>query len=105
VIENEPRCVLDVCRNPPRLVHCLICHKPQTKIEHHLKNSCLRDADDGCIQEEVSRAKVSQEKWTREGRIVHLSEVKKLVREDPSCDSLADYFRAKGFLIKEEHDR
>ncbi len=72
MIENEPRCVLDVCRNPPRLVHCLICHKPQTKIEHHLKNSCLRDADDGCIQEEVSRAKVSQEKWTREGRIVHL---------------------------------
>ncbi len=25
---------------------------------------------------------MSQEKWTREGRIVHLSEVKKLVRED-----------------------
>lgn len=66
---------------------------------------CLRDAEDGCIQEEVSRVKESQEKWTREGRIIIFSEVRKLVREDPSCDSLAEYFQAKGFLIKEEHDR
>lgn len=35
---------------------------------------------------------------------MNLSEVRKLVREDPSCDSLAEYFQAKGFLIKEEHD-
>ncbi len=82
-----------------------MCHMPQTKIEHHLRNTCLRDAEDGCIQEEVSRAKESQEKWTREGRIMNLSEVRKLVKEDPSCDSLAEYFQAKGFLIKEEHDR
>ncbi|XP_016348542.1 uncharacterized protein LOC107693605 [Sinocyclocheilus anshuiensis] len=93
-----------VCRNPSKLVHCLICHKPQTKIEHHLSNMCLRDAEDGCIQQEVSRAKESQEMWTREGRIMNISEVKKLVREDPSCDSLAEYFRSKGFLIKEERD-
>lgn len=66
---------------------------------------CLRDAEDGGIQEEVSRAKESQEKWTREGRIIICSEVRKLVSEDPSCDSLAEYFQAKGFLIKEEHDR
>ncbi|KTF95408.1 hypothetical protein cypCar_00037723 [Cyprinus carpio] len=65
---------------------------------------CLRDAEDGCIQQEVLSAKESQEKWKREGRIMNLSEVKKLVREDPSCDSLAEYFRSKGFLIKEERD-
>lgn len=74
-------------------------------MEQHLKNMCLRDAKDGCIQEEVSRAKESQEKWTREGRIIIFSEVRKLVREDPSCDSLAEYFQAKGFLVIEEHDR
>lgn len=92
-------------RNPCSVVHCLICLKPQIKIDHHLRNSCLRDAEEGRIQEEVLRAKESQEKWAREGRIMNFSQVRKLVREDPSCDSLAKYFHSKGFLIQEGHDR
>ncbi|XP_016107798.1 uncharacterized protein [Sinocyclocheilus grahami] len=75
------------------------------KIRNHVKkNSCLRDAVDGRIQEEVLRAKESQEKWAREGRVMNFSQVRKLVREDPSCDCLAEYFHSKGFLIQEGHD-
>ncbi|ROL54491.1 hypothetical protein DPX16_23332 [Anabarilius grahami] len=51
------------------------------------------------------RAKESQEKWAREGRIMNLSQVRKSVREDQSCDSLAEYFSSKVFLIQERHDR
>lgn len=91
-----------VCRNPSnRLVYCLLCCKPQTKIAQHLKTSCLKDADDQFIEEEVLRAKQSQRNWAREGRVLNISEVREIVKEDPSCDSLADYFKTKGFFIKE----
>ncbi|KTF71129.1 hypothetical protein cypCar_00047372 [Cyprinus carpio] len=43
-------------------------------MNHHLTNSCLGDAEDGRIQEEVLRAKESQEKWAREGRVKNFSQ-------------------------------
>ncbi|KAA0702514.1 hypothetical protein E1301_Tti021316 [Triplophysa tibetana] len=54
-------------RNPSRLFHCLKWGKTRTKIEQHLRSTCLRDVEDGRLQEEVSRAKESQDKWAREG--------------------------------------
>ncbi|XP_051980686.1 uncharacterized protein LOC127641958 [Xyrauchen texanus] len=86
-----------------RLVYCLLCCKPQTKIAQHLKTSCLKDADDQFIEEEVLRAKQSQRNWAREARTLNISEVREIVKEDPSCDSLAVYFKEKGFFITESN--
>lgn len=99
------RCFLALSRNTYGPVHCLVCCKPQKRIEDHLRSSCLPDASESQIQAEVFRTKKSQKKWAERGRTLHFSDVRRIVREDPSCDSLCQYFRKRGFLITEENDR
>lgn len=80
----------------PLAVHCLKCLTVQEDLSGHLRQVCMSGAEEALVLEEVARA------FESEGRVVGLAEVRGLVQEDPTCGSLAEYFRAKGFLIAEQ---
>ncbi|XP_057193577.1 uncharacterized protein LOC130556512 isoform X2 [Triplophysa rosa] len=57
------------------------------------------NVDAQLIDQEVLRAKESQMKWSKEGRIINIAEVKKIVKRDASFRDLAEYFEKQGFFI------
>lgn len=84
-------------------VYCLLCGKPQSGLSDHLRTACTKeDADARRIDEEVQRAEESQMKWSKEGRVINIAEVKKIVGRDRSLCDLAEYFQKRGFVITNE---
>lgn len=57
------------------------------------------NVDAQLIDQEVMRAIESQMKWSKEGRIINIAEVKKIVKRDASLCDLAEYFEKQGFFI------
>ncbi|XP_056606191.1 uncharacterized protein LOC130424505 isoform X3 [Triplophysa dalaica] len=81
-------------------VYCLLCGKPQSGLSDHLRTACMKEnVDAQLIDQEVMRAIELQMKWSKEGRIINIAEVKKIVKRNASLCDLAEYFEKQGFFV------
>ncbi|KAG9259454.1 hypothetical protein AMEX_G27973 [Astyanax mexicanus] len=81
-------------------VHCLICMKPQEMLATHLKRVCMKNNTPEEIHAELKKAKESQKRWSKGGRVWDYQDLGKIVKCEDSCRTLAHQLLSKGFLLK-----
>ncbi|KAK9972711.1 hypothetical protein ABG768_025998 [Culter alburnus] len=82
-----------------RIVHCLLCEKPQEMLTTHLSRVCMKNSTPEERLEEANRAKESTKAWTREARNWDYKEMVKRYPHRPSRLALLEELRQRKFFV------
>lgn len=82
-----------------RIVHCLLCEKPQEMLTTHLSRVCVKNSTPEERLEEANRAKESTKAWTREARNWDYKEMVKRYPHRPSRLALLEELRQRKFFV------
>ncbi|XP_059402933.1 uncharacterized protein LOC132134169 [Carassius carassius] len=82
-----------------RIVHCLLCEKPQEMLTTHLSRVCMKKSTPKERLEEAKRAKESTKVWTREARNWDYKEMVKRYPHRPSRLALLEELRQRKFFV------
>ncbi|XP_048022493.1 uncharacterized protein LOC125252888 [Megalobrama amblycephala] len=82
-----------------RIVHCLLCEKPQDMLTTHLSRVCMKHSTPEERLEEANRAKESTKAWTREARNWDYKEMVKRYPHRPSRLALLEELRQRKFFV------
>lgn len=82
-----------------RIVHCLLCEKPQEMLTTHLSRVCVKNSTPEERLEEANRAKESTKAWTQEARNWDYKEMVKRYPHRPSRLALLEELRQRKFFV------
>ncbi|XP_048024140.1 uncharacterized protein LOC125253925 [Megalobrama amblycephala] len=89
----------NIQKSDRRIVHCLLCEKPQEMLTTHLSRVCMRNSTPEERLEEANRAKESTKAWTREARNWDYKEMVKRYPHRPSRLALLEELRQRKFFV------
>ncbi|XP_026231674.1 uncharacterized protein LOC113172859 [Anabas testudineus] len=91
-----------------RILHCLLCQKPQEVLSAHLARVCMKSNTKEEREAELKRAKASTKSWTRQGRNWDYRQSCSIVMDRASRMALVRHLEENDFFISnkpEEADR